>query len=544
LYQNNLGSNPELKKRMKLFIKNNAFRFAHRIAINRLKKIIKNSSIQPKIIKKGRKKIVFDNIYGMYGRLIYWECALVKALQLRGHDVKVLTCGKTLPLCTGEHTISRLHDDKTCRHCVDFSSEFLEISDIPYDTYKDYISDGEIEEIKDKVNQLSKNECYNYVYKDVEVGTLSKNATIRYFEGAIDPDGQFYLHILHSELINSIIATDVAEKFLKKEKPDILVTRHLGYSACGSFAEYCTNKGIRVVSPGGGYKENTLSFDMGDINNSFGRYHQDVRKKNFLNQDEEKELKSFFDKRMAGKEGDAIVYDFSPNEIEENLFDFNKYDKTYAMFPNVPWDASLLNANRCFKDVYEWISYTIELFKIKPNYQLIIKIHPSEFRLMKSENTVLDYIKNNFLSLPENIKVIPPNTKISPYALFPFIDVGIVYNGTIGLEMALNDLPVIVVGATHYGEKGFTYDITSREEYEAILSKDITTLPKQHDLAKVYAYFYFIKSFLPYNYVTMNKRTLNFGWNIKSLDDFAEGKNKYLDKMCNYITNNDIYQDW
>jgi len=37
---------------------------------------------------------------------------------------------------------------------------------------------------------------------------------------------------------------------------------------------------------------------------------------------------------------------------------------------------------------------------------------------------------------------------------------------------------------------------------------------------------------------------LNFGWNIKSLADFAEGKNKYLDQMCNYIVNNDIYQNW
>ena len=544
MYQNNLGSNILSKERLKLFIKNIAFGFAYKLAITRLKKIVKNSSAKPKIITKGKKRIVFGSIYAMYGRLIYWEWALAKAMQLRGHDVKVLTCGKTLPLCTGEHTISRLHDDKTCRHCVDFSSEFLEISKISYNTYKDYISEKEIEEIKDKVNKLSKNECYIYTYKNIEVGTLSKNATIRYFEGSIDPDEQFYLHILHSELVNSIIATKVAERFLKKEKVDILVSRHLGYSSWGSFAEYCIGKGVRVVSPGGGYKKNTLSFDMDDISNSFGRYYQDVRKKKFLNKDEEKELKSFFDSRISGKEGDTIDYDFSLNEIEEDLFEFNKYEKTYAMFPNVPWDSSLLNANRSFKDVYEWVSHTIELFKSKPNYQLIIKIHPSEFSVMKSKNTVLDYIKNNFSSLPENIKVIPPNTKISPYNLFKYIDVGVVYNGTIGLEMALNDIPVVVVGTTHYGEKGFTYDISSRDEYEAILSKKISTLPKQNDLAKVYAYFYFIKSFIPYNYVTMNKRTLNFGWDIKSFDDFVEGKNKYLDKICDYILNGNLYQTW
>ncbi len=137
LHQNKLG----FKKRIKLFNKNTAFRFAHIFAIKEAKKIVKNSKNQPKKQTKGKKKILFDMIYGMYGKLIYWEGTIAKALQLRGHNVKILTCGKALTMCTSEYTIHKLHDDKTCKHCVDFSSEFLEITNIPYATYKEYISD-------------------------------------------------------------------------------------------------------------------------------------------------------------------------------------------------------------------------------------------------------------------------------------------------------------------------------------------------------------------------------------------------------------------
>jgi len=535
-----------MNKRLKLFIKNNAFRISQKAAIKRLEKIINNSNLQ--IIRNDGKKVLFNLIYGMYGKLIFWECGLAKALQMRGHDVKALVCGNAFAMCTSEYTIQSVHDDFTCKTCVDFSRNFLNIVGIPYSTYKEYISDEEIENIKNRVNQLSINECKNFIYKDVKVGTLSVNSVIRYFKGSLNPDKDKYESVLRSELINAIISTDAAEKVVKEEKPDVLVTRHLGYSSWGSFAEYCKSKRIRVCSPGQGYTKDTLRFDIfdiDDVNDAFSKYYSEVRNKKLLNNEEEKKLRSFLEKRTAGKEGDTIVYDFSPNEIEENLFEFSKYDKTYAMFPNVPWDSSLLNANRGFKGVYEWISCTIELFKNKPNYQLIIKIHPSELRVMKSENTVLDYINNSFGSLPKNIRIVSPGTKISPYVLLSFIAAGIVYNGTIGLEMALQGIPVIVAGLTHYGGKGFTYDVSTKKEYRDMLFSDLKPLTKQNiQIAKVYAYFYFIKSFVPYNYGTVNKRTLNFGWNIKSLDDFAEGKDRYLDHVCNYITEGIIYQDW
>ncbi len=121
---------------------------------------------------------------------------------------------------------------------------------------------------------------------------------------------------------------------------------------------------------------------------------------------------------------------------------------------------------------------------------------------------------------------------------------GIVYNGTIGLEMALHKLPVIVAGITHYGDLGFTNDVLSKEKYNDILSKKLPKLTDEKiQLARAYGYFYFIKSFIPYN-LAYAKGFLKQGWNIKSFGELKEGENKNIDLICNYIIFNGIYQDW
>lgn len=510
-------------------------------ALARLKKIVDNSD-QNVMANPNPKRILFNLVRGMYATPIYVEAGLAMALKLRGYNVRLLTCGGAMSACPGYFVIHKPPNKWSCNNCKQFSKEFFDIVDLPYSTYTEYVDRDELSNIKDKVNMMSIEDCKNFVYKDVKVGIHAITSTQRFFKGA-NPDKNTYENVFSLELINAIISTMVAERVLKEEKPDVLVTSHSCYSPWGSFSDYFRNKGIKVCTYGGGYEKNTVMFDYDKLDENFKKYYRDIRNKKLLDEKEEEELESFLNKRTKGKKGDTSLYGFSADKIEniEKLFDVNKYDKIYAIFPNLPWDASLVTANKAFKDVYEWISYTIELFKEKPKFQLIIKIHPAE-KISESESTVLDYINSNFAPLPGNIKVIPPDTRISPYSLFSITDVGIVYNGTIGLEMVLNDIPVVVAGIAHYSEKGFTYDVTTRREYANILFSDFSS-PLNKNLAKVYAYFYFVKSFIPLNFKFYNN-FLYLGWKINSLDEFAEGKDKYLDHICDYIINGGIYQDW
>lgn len=510
------------------------------IAARRIEKIMGNSKLITK--KSGGKKILINAVDGRFMSKTYIEGGFAKALQHRGHEVKMMLCMGGLNMCTTHFTVNKPFNQWVCDNCTYFTKEFYDTVNIPYVSYKMHTPE-EIEKIWEKVNKLSFEECKKYIYKDINVGFHSMASAERYYMGG-DPPAEEYEAILRKELVNAIISTDFAEKIVKEEKPDILVTTHACYASWGSFADYLKKKGVTVRVWGAGYKLGTLIFDFYRFPEYFKTYFNKMRKKKYLNSEEQKELDKFFGKRMRREEGEIAQYGFSEDTDASAHFDFDKFEKTYVIFPNVPWDIAAMSDEGAFTDVNEWLTYTINIFKKQPKKQLIIKIHPSELTVMESKKTVLDFIKTNFYPLPENIKVIPPDTTVNPYALFPHIDLGIVYTGTVGLEMSMSGIPAIVTGSAHYGGNGFTFDVKSKEEYKKMLTGAIPKVTKdQIEKAKVYAYFYFIKSFLYRDFVFQHN-FLNMGWKVKNIDGFKAGNYKHLDVICDYILNNGAYQDW
>ena len=68
--------------------------------------------------------------------------------------------------------------------------------------------------------------------------------------------------------------------------------------------------------------------------------------------------------------------------------------------------------------------------------------------------------------LPEHIHLVAAGDPINTYDLVEIADLGLVYTTTVGMEMAMSGVPVIVAGQTHYRGKGFTLDPDSWEAYE------------------------------------------------------------------------------
>jgi hypothetical protein len=90
------------------------------------------------------------------------------------------------------------------------------------------------------------------------------------------------------------------------------------------------------------------------------------------------------------------------------------------------------------------------------------------------------------------------------YDLIEVADLGLVYTTTVGLEMAMSGLPVIVAGKTHYRGKGFTLDADSWVSYFKLLGQLLEkpqvfqlTRPQVED-AWNYAYRFFFNFALPF----------------------------------------------
>lgn len=491
--------------------KNLVVSVAQKKALKELEKIAEKSSKEyPKI--NNPKTIVFNRVYSVYTDSIFNEVGIAKALQLMGHNVKFYMCGGKLWNCSIVSTMKNPANKKRCKTCMDLGRQFLSIMDIPFETYQDIL--------KDKTYEIpeTREERENYTYKGINAGFHAKTATNRFYLGMKPERTKYdYDKLLGQRLLNSLASIDVAEYSYKKDKPDILYSSHGCYSEWGGFLDYFDQRNVKYIVWNYSFGKEYV-FNQDELSTTFKTY---LNHKKSLTEKEIKEIDAYIERRIRGKE-DTEAYGFKTDVKDlEKRFSFSDYDKVFAIFPNVLWDTSLAKVDRGFNSAYHWIDETISFFKKHPEYLLLIKVHPAEKSVEGSLSTSKEYILEKH-ELSDNIIIIDYDTDISPYALFKHIDAGLVYNGTIGLELSVSGVPAIVCGLAPYHSQGFTYDVESVEEYKSILEKTPEKLDeKRKKLAKIFAYFYFIDSRVPITYVIYKNRT-TITYDINKFEDLLD----------------------
>ena len=162
---------------------------------------------------------------------------------------------------------------------------------------------------------------------------------------------------------------------------------------------------------------------------------------------------------------------------------------------NVLGDSLTLGRQIFSKSMAEWISRTVQYFIGRPEIQLVIRIHPGE--VLTHGQSMAEVVREVLPRLPENIHLIRAEDDINTYDLIDVADLGLVYTTTVGLEMAMSGVPVVVAGQTHYRERGFTYDPDSWVTYFKLLGQilidpaEFRLNKEQVQRAWQYAYHFF-----------------------------------------------------
>lgn len=162
---------------------------------------------------------------------------------------------------------------------------------------------------------------------------------------------------------------------------------------------------------------------------------------------------------------------------------------------NVIGDSLTLGRATFTGDMSTWLRRTLNYFASRKDVQLVLRVHPGERNL--DGPSVAELVHQELPMLPSHMHVVRAEDPVNTYDLIDLADLGLVYTTTVGLEMAMIGLPVIVAGETHYRRKGFTIDPESWEGYFGSLDKTLQDLPLARldpdavDTAWHYAYCFF-----------------------------------------------------
>lgn len=188
---------------------------------------------------------------------------------------------------------------------------------------------------------------------------------------------------------------------------------------------------------------------------------------------------------------------------------------------NVLGDSLTLGRQVFSATMAEWIERTVLFFTEREDVHLVIRVHPGE--TLTHGTSMMDVVRAVLPTLPENIHLIAPEEKINTYDLLTFTDLGLVYTTTVGLEMAMRGIPVVVAGNTHYRGRGFTIDPSDWEDYFARLSElldhisDAQLTQEQIERSWRYAHLFFFSFGKP------------FPWHLLDLkDDFQSRPMSYV----------------
>ena len=490
--------------------------------------------------------IIETNHYQHFQLLIF-----AKALEIRGAKVKILICGQTLEGCEVK-SVKMENTSDPCMKCRFNENNILPLFNFDVIRFKDIFSSKELEKITLEATQKLKS-MDPIEEHDINLDGTIDDSILRYFYGNIPDDKQKTDSIKLDHTITALTCIKAAKRIDEEWKPDIVLNNMYSYSAWEPFFNYYLNNGNRFKSLSlRAFDYNTLMVDRFEIWKSTNRFKKYLKHRNYkpLKKTEKKTIDNFFKKRFRGDDPFLKEYDYFNNSSDEDLIKkhlkIDKNKRNIFLFSNVFWDVGLSDCGDLYDDVVTWVIDTIKIIKKYPECHLYIKIHPAEVYFSGSLKTVRDFIYDTYQELPDNVSIIDPEWKIPPYKLFPFIDLGVIFYGTLGLEMMYADTPVVSTGRTVHHKLGLAMEPKNRDEYISFLTEQKSQNKIDRKKLELFLYFFFYKTHIPWNLTKQAYKDKFDGYLIKNLNDLEPGKNPELDHLCSCMldSENTVVEGW
>ncbi len=496
-------------------------------------------------------KVLLATSLGGYWAGTTLESLLALSLTLRGANVEVLLCDGVLPACQAcearayrslERFARRGPQADLCGNCFEPGRRIFEGLGLKVHRYTSFLTPEEAELASRLAEQIRFEDIAAYTLDRVKVGEHALAGALRFFARGDLTGEQLADPVLRRYLKAAMLTTYAARRILAGGSFECAAFHHGIYVPQGLMGEVARSLATRVVNWNPAYRKRCFVFSHGDT------YHHTLLDEptsawEALSWDEgqESQLLGYLKSRSQGTE-DWIWFHKNPLENIEAQAEEIGLDlaRPYVgLLTNVIWDAQLHYPRSAFGGHMEWILETVRYFAARSDLQLVIRIHPAEVRgTLPSRQKTADELARSFPELPRNVVVIPPESRLSTYALMERANAALIYGTKTGVELAAIGIPVIVAGEAWVRGKGFTLDARSRGDYvrwlECLPLKD-RMLPSAVERARKYAYHFFFRRMIPLECMEPTGGDPPYTVRVERLRELEPGRQRGLDVICDGI---------
>lgn len=431
------------------------------------------------------------------------QLTLIKGLELAGFSTTVVT--QPVPIVPRYYALARVER-------VTWWSEFLDAQ-----TDRNDPRDATL---------TSMAELVDTEWRGIRIGRIAAATALRAIRaGSLDFERAQTRRFALEHLRSSRHAAIAADEILDRTKPDFVLFGDRGYTPQGQLFESAVRAGADVVTWNAAHRSNLLLLKRYDVANRdvhpaslsepswksiqalpwseerAAALAREVRDP-YLTGDWYSEVGTQFNKRVLSGADLTVRLGLEPGR------------KTAVIFPHILWDGTFFWGDDLFSSYEEWLVETVRAACRNRDANWIINIHPAN--VVKNardgrgeEPAEATVLRERIGTLPAHVKVLGAGSDVSTLSLLDVADACLTVRGTVGIEAAVEGIPVLTAGTGRYDRHGFTIDSASRDEYLATLAR-IHELPPmsevERELARRFAYGVFVLRPLPLSSMTLQYR--------------------------------------
>ena len=319
------------------------------------------------------------------------------------------------------------------------------------------------------------------VFEGASVGRQALSTASRALhDGDVDVHDPAKLELVKRFLVLAMRTTIASRALLAELNPDLVLFNERNYAGEGPLSDVSLERGLNVVQFVSGFEDDSLVFKRYTAETK-GLHPRSISDESWPRVESidwtpahNRELEREFVHRYDGttflsRWNQPRAQSISRGEIVARL-GLDPARKTAVVFSHILWDANMFYGRDLFEDQEEWFVETVRAACENDRVNWVVKLHPANvWKLRRDgyEGELDEYvaIREQIGDLPPHVQVLPPDTDISTWSLFPVTDYGVTIRGSTGFELPCFGKPALTAGTGFYSGRGFTVDSESAPEY-------------------------------------------------------------------------------